>query len=988
LADSSRIEKVVIGANKRIFLASTHYLGGSLFFSCGTSTGELKPSDLVPGYSEDDGFAPAYILQERCYDNCQTIDLINESTSGITVYNRTTIWTKNLHGAWYKKQGGPFVRLTEPHIIVQGYPTTLYIPQMEEVYLAVSTSVDMLKQYFIDNKNVVTFPLKKSKNGYKELVIKGTRDAEITIEEQQNSCELINATNHDLFYVLCSSEGEDKEDKIKWIDHQLHRRTCTRFSIQDSKKLMTLYISKDRLLTKTDRADKKRVVAQTSYNLPGNGRIPSRLIIGLNPKNDSTEFSVSDMNKNLLSVLPLIVAKSRAHGQQPLISSLAQSERVPSELPAMDEQVVVKQKIGCLPDEQEYCALRKKKVWNAVAEFLGLEHLHAIARESGMNGDKEHLVDLLKAQYEPPSIGLALAGEGYQSLIDSVGFLSAAGTKKILPLCTYVTGRSGSALAITSYVASGIVEAQEFASQWGNNIISEEKTEPDESIVAFMSRLVNDKAYIRKCAEQALFEQSQGIIGFFGHALAHKLLRGCSIDGRSAHDLTFSDLTRHMANGGYPLPICTFVGFNEEDPSGPVQHFEATPLNVTHYIHAVNSRLSSNSIKMKSFGSLYKNGKLMSPRPEYPLAQFYGIWNFEAAFLHSPQDLQEGGSVYTALMKWLPMNAATSRTDETHYHEEIDHVEKIKGLTTKGNEYIDKIFDTQHESISLGKMPNFLYASQTSNSNHAKVSATKTLLFGDSHFGNRCCQTNAFATVPLLARRVDLVIMFDSTKAGKVGTFEQLYAVKSEADTEQVLFPQIGEDILSSNSHAVMLCETDEHPIVVYLKETTKQDGEVRREDLLRSGFGCSEAKYKVFMDEAATILSDEPLDVAKKGVEATVRRILNKKKMSGQHSQLYERALCSGWSPLHVACYIGDLSEVKLLMSRGLDVNATTNTKKTPLMIACERGHLDICKILLHAQEIDIHCKDTIVGTALAWAEEFEHQEIINLLREIDRMR
>jgi len=98
-----------------------------------------------------------------------------------------------------------------------------------------------------------------------------------------------------------------------------------------------------------------------------------------------------------------------------------------------------------------------------------------------------------------------------------------------------------------------------------------------------------------------------------------------------------------------------------------------------------------------------------------------------------------------------------------------------------------------------------------------------------------------------------------------------------------------------------------------------------------------------------------------------------------------------SGWMPIHLVAYFNNLEGAKSLISAankvGLDeVSRLINcvipaSGKTALMIACERGHLEICQILVIQASIKKDHRDTLLGTAVDWAFEFEQFEIAKLL-------
>ncbi|KAL1673724.1 ankyrin repeat-containing domain protein [Schizophyllum commune] len=54
------------------------------------------------------------------------------------------------------------------------------------------------------------------------------------------------------------------------------------------------------------------------------------------------------------------------------------------------------------------------------------------------------------------------------------------------------------------------------------------------------------------------------------------------------------------------------------------------------------------------------------------------------------------------------------------------------------------------------------------------------------------------------------------------------------------------------------------------------------------------------------------------------------------------------GWTSLHWAVLLGQLSTARLLLERGANVNAVSNAYPTPLHIATHLGHIDIIRLLV----------------------------------------
>ncbi|GKZ35264.1 hypothetical protein AbraIFM66950_005858 [Aspergillus brasiliensis] len=87
--------------------------------------------------------------------------------------------------------------------------------------------------------------------------------------------------------------------------------------------------------------------------------------------------------------------------------------------------------------------------------------------------------------------------------------------------------------------------------------------------------------------------------------------------------------------------------------------------------------------------------------------------------------------------------------------------------------------------------------------------------------------------------------------------------------------------------------------------------------------------------------------------------------------------------SPLLIASCLGLIGVVKSILATG---KANINSKDSeydqpPLSWAAERGHVEVVKLLLGADEVDIDCKNSIGRTPLALAAENGYEEVVKLL-------
>ena len=86
----------------------------------------------------------------------------------------------------------------------------------------------------------------------------------------------------------------------------------------------------------------------------------------------------------------------------------------------------------------------------------------------------------------------------------------------------------------------------------------------------------------------------------------------------------------------------------------------------------------------------------------------------------------------------------------------------------------------------------------------------------------------------------------------------------------------------------------------------------------------------------------------------------------------------------LFTAARKGDAAAVEALLQKGVDVNAKWRYDQTALFPACDRGHIEVVKVLLaHGATIDVH--DSFYhATPMSWAFEHGHADIVKLLVEI----
>lgn len=76
-----------------------------------------------------------------------------------------------------------------------------------------------------------------------------------------------------------------------------------------------------------------------------------------------------------------------------------------------------------------------------------------------------------------------------------------------------------------------------------------------------------------------------------------------------------------------------------------------------------------------------------------------------------------------------------------------------------------------------------------------------------------------------------------------------------------------------------------------------------------------------------------------------------------------------------------GDAAAVKAYLDKGVDVNAKTRYGATALSYACDKGHVEVVKLLIE-RGADLNVRDTFYGEVpIGWALSRDHAEIVKLL-------
>lgn len=91
------------------------------------------------------------------------------------------------------------------------------------------------------------------------------------------------------------------------------------------------------------------------------------------------------------------------------------------------------------------------------------------------------------------------------------------------------------------------------------------------------------------------------------------------------------------------------------------------------------------------------------------------------------------------------------------------------------------------------------------------------------------------------------------------------------------------------------------------------------------------------------------------------------------------------GWTALHLCCWSGHKVAVDCLLRHQAALDVAGPKGSTPLALAAQQGHLDICKLLLQDNRCDVNqsanLADTAKVTPLHLAAQHGHADIVRLL-------
>ncbi len=113
--------------------------------------------------------------------------------------------------------------------------------------------------------------------------------------------------------------------------------------------------------------------------------------------------------------------------------------------------------------------------------------------------------------------------------------------------------------------------------------------------------------------------------------------------------------------------------------------------------------------------------------------------------------------------------------------------------------------------------------------------------------------------------------------------------------------------------------------------------------------------------------------DIARKGTVEEAMKVLE------TNSESFNVKNSAGFSPLILACYLGNTEVAKFLIEKGSDINDKSNMG-TALMAAVVKGNSGIVKLLLD-KKANVNIADANGTTALIYAAMFKKNDIVGLL-------
>lgn len=400
--------------------------------------------------------------------------------------------------------------------------------------------------------------------------------------------------------------------------------------------------------------------------------------------------------------------------------------------------------------EEQFIAQRLTRIRNFLETFLGRK----------------------LADDEPtPTIAFVFTGGGYRAMIETLGFLKGAEEIGLYDCALYMTGLSGSTWAITPLIIS-----QKNVADY-TKLLQPKITEWKKLFMEFPSDQIQ---YKRMLATKYSFNQFHGLVGLFGSLLANALFEKFYLSPYDKHTYTYSGLQNNLSPEKYPFPICTALdGAADEEYTATTETlymanknrmtwYEFNPYEIGTY------QLGGKWVNSEFFGSIFNNGKSIYSMPEYPLSTFMGIWGSAFALTRQETDVAAGG-----LVKNIYDNASSNPIAKLAIQKTID------------------FFWSENERIASGLIPNFSYGMEKiGDTDNLDMYRDNLILIDGGHLvmqdGNNTYRHN-FASIPVLWRNVDLLIMCDCNREN---SRSHLIATEIYAKNNNLNFPSFSRNAM------------------------------------------------------------------------------------------------------------------------------------------------------------------------------------------------
>lgn len=234
---------------------------------------------------------------------------------------------------------------------------------------------------------------------------------------------------------------------------------------------------------------------------------------------------------------------------------------------------------------------------------------------------------------------------------------------------------------------------------------------------------------------------------------------------------------------------------------------------------------------------------------------------------------------------------------------------------------------------------------------------------------------------------VDEKCLYEAAYYGRLNVVKYLL---EETDTSEWMVPNTLDEALHEAAAYKSIEDNDcKLDVVKYLikkgADVNSMYGYYNNSILHTAAYSCPEVIRYLIKKGAKIVKNDNgktPLDLALE----TIFRYKNKKRKLYHWISVYieqnkwNLKFKDGMTLLHVAAIYGDTNHIKILLKKGVDVNARDEKGETALHKAARKGRIDMVKVLVR-NGADITIKNDSGKTALYIAAEKDHYDIVRYL-------